>query len=173
MTAHATYLRKVVLPDLASNLVAAEIKSAELDLGNGELLRSCQHSGTHRSARRSARVSATAGGVCHGDSCVRALRPAAARTRVLRGVVLRQALVLQHMQQRGLAGVVEAKEEDFGILVGQACPWRTDAVSAVSAVSATRVCVQLAVYAARAAGGDGACGALLQARYAAPVLLRL
>jgi hypothetical protein len=40
---------------------------------------------------------------------------------VLRGVVLRQALVLEHVQQRGLPSVVEAEEEDLGILIGQAC----------------------------------------------------
>ena len=46
---------------------------------------------------------------------------AAVRTRVLGGVVLREALVLEHVQQRGLPGVVEAEEEDLCILVGQAC----------------------------------------------------
>lgn len=73
-------LRKIVLPDLACNLVAAQIKSAELDLCNGELFR---------------------GGM-------------------LRWVVLRQLLVLQHVQQRGLSSVVEAKEKNLRILVRQA-----------------------------------------------------
>jgi len=39
---------------------------------------------------------------------------------VLRWVVLREALVLQHVQQCGLASIVQAKEEDLGVLVRQA-----------------------------------------------------
>lgn len=59
---------------------------------------------------------------------------ASPRTWVLRGVVLREALVLEHMQQRRLASVVKAEEENLGILVGQACSTqqpcrRRDAVS--------------------------------------------
>ena len=42
-----------------------------------------------------------------------------ARTRVLRRVVLREALVLEHVQERRLAGIVQAKEENLGVLVGQ------------------------------------------------------
>ena len=44
-----------------------------------------------------------------------------ARTRVLRRVVLRETLVLKHVQQRCLTGVVQAKKQDLGIFVGQAC----------------------------------------------------
>jgi hypothetical protein len=40
---------------------------------------------------------------------------------VLRRVVLREALVLEHVQQRRFASVIEAEEEDLCILVGQAC----------------------------------------------------
>ena len=40
---------------------------------------------------------------------------------MLRRVVLREALVLEHVQQRGFASVIEAEEEDLCILVGQAC----------------------------------------------------
>lgn len=43
-----------------------------------------------------------------------------ARTRMLRGVVLRELLVLQHVEQRRLARVVEAEEEDLGVLVREA-----------------------------------------------------
>ena len=42
-------------------------------------------------------------------------------TWVLRRNVLRHALVLEHVQQRSLASVIEAEKEDLGILVGQAC----------------------------------------------------
>ena len=40
---------------------------------------------------------------------------------MLRGVVLREALVLEHVQQRRLAGIVQAEEENLRILVGQTC----------------------------------------------------
>ena len=46
-------LRKVVLPDLARNLVAAEVKRAELDLRNRELLGRCERTGRENGARRS------------------------------------------------------------------------------------------------------------------------
>ena len=39
------YLREVVLPHLARNLVATEVKGAELDLRDRELLRSCGRRG--------------------------------------------------------------------------------------------------------------------------------
>ena len=42
-------------------------------------------------------------------------------TRIARGLVLDEAIVTQHVEQRGLAGVVEAEKEDLGILVGE--PW--------------------------------------------------
>ena len=38
---------------------------------------------------------------------------------MLRRVVLREALVLEHVQQRRLAGIVQAKEENLGVLVRQ------------------------------------------------------
>jgi hypothetical protein len=38
---------------------------------------------------------------------------------MLRRVVLREALVLEHVQQRRLAGIVQAKEENLGVLVSQ------------------------------------------------------
>lgn len=44
-----------------------------------------------------------------------------ALTRVLRRVVLRKAFVLEHVQQRGLARIVETQEEDLRVLVGEAC----------------------------------------------------
>ena len=47
--------------------------------------------------------------------------PGVARTRVLRGVVLRKALILKHVQQRRFPSIVQAKEEDLGILVSQTC----------------------------------------------------
>jgi len=39
---------------------------------------------------------------------------------MLRGVVLRELLVLQHVEQRRFARVVEAEEEDLGVLVREA-----------------------------------------------------
>ena len=41
------------------------------------------------------------------------------RTWVLRWVVLREALVLQHVQQRSFARIVKAQEQDLRILVCQ------------------------------------------------------
>ena len=70
------HLRKVILPHLARNLVAAQIKCAELDLRDGELLRG----------------------------------------RMLRRVVLRKPLILEHVQQRCFASIVEAEEQDLGVL---------------------------------------------------------
>ena len=40
--------------------------------------------------------------------------------RVLSGLVLYHSIVLEHVHERGLAGVVEAQEQDLGILVVQA-----------------------------------------------------
>ena len=73
-------LREVVLPHAARDLVTAQIKGAELDLRNRELL----------------------------------------GRRVLRRIVLRQLLVLEHVQQRRLAGIVQAQEENLGVFVRQA-----------------------------------------------------
>jgi len=42
------------------------------------------------------------------------------RRGVLRRLVLHQPLVLEHVEQRGLAGVVEAEEEDLGLLLPEA-----------------------------------------------------
>ena len=57
------YLREVVLPHLARNLVATEVKGAELDLRDRELLRSCGRRQGSR-ARRSVRGS---GHGCRGE----------------------------------------------------------------------------------------------------------
>ena len=73
-------LREVILPHAARDLVTAQIKGAELDLRDRELL----------------------------------------GRRVLRRVVLRQLLVLEHVQQRGFAGIVQAQEENLGVFVRQA-----------------------------------------------------
>jgi hypothetical protein len=43
------------------------------------------------------------------------------RTWVLRRVVLRDAVVLQPVQERGLASVIQTEEQDFRIFVRQAC----------------------------------------------------
>ena len=40
---------------------------------------------------------------------------------MLRWIVLRQPLILQHVQQRGLSGIVEAEKKDPGVFVGQTC----------------------------------------------------
>jgi hypothetical protein len=42
--------------------------------------------------------------------------------RVLGGLELRNLLLLEHVQQRGLARIVEAQEEDLGLLVAHAEP---------------------------------------------------
>lgn len=42
------------------------------------------------------------------------------RTRVLGGVVLREALVLEHVQQRRLPSIVQPEEEDLCVLVREA-----------------------------------------------------
>lgn len=43
------------------------------------------------------------------------------RTWVLRRIVLRQALVLEHVEQRRLARIIQAKEQNFGVFVRQTC----------------------------------------------------
>lgn len=42
-------------------------------------------------------------------------------TRVRRGLVHRQLVVREHVHQRGLAGIVEAQEQDLGVLLVQPC----------------------------------------------------
>lgn len=42
--------------------------------------------------------------------------------RVLRRIRLRELVLLQHVQQSGLAGVVETEEDDVGILLEESKP---------------------------------------------------
>lgn len=47
--------------------------------------------------------------------------PGEGRTGLLRGHVLHEAVIAQHVEQRGLASIVEAEEDNLAALVVQAC----------------------------------------------------
>lgn len=92
--------------------MASEIEGCELDVANGELLGGC--------IALNGEVAGQVDGLTRVKSCLMSVESAKGRGTQHTGLQDRYTVVLEHVQESGLSGIVETEKQQLCVLIGQA-----------------------------------------------------